>query len=543
MKSALRPYQNDLYISTRDALKTNKSVLIQLATGGGKTPISAAIIESVFLKDKRAWFITPRRNLVDQASEHLRKWGVQHGRIDASSIESRAYKIFVVSKETLSRRWDKIKNWPDIILIDEAHMNLDFQLELYKRAPLHTKFILFTATPERLDGRGLSIIGGGIADTMVQGPSIPELTRQGYLTPLRYFSPPLEGLRDLKTKGIDYDEEQLEELLTRRKIYGEVVGHYEKYGKGKAALGFCRSVKSAYQMAERFRDKGHNFHCIEGKMTHKEIKSMLDSLSNGTIEGLTTCDLVLYGVDVPRVEYGFSVRPTLSFSLLMQMIGRTLRPFKDEKTGYVKEDALWFDHVNMLLEHGINGVPPHYVEHIDWNFDGTEKRKKSKSDKNVKLCQFLDFMYCTNVHCSTCEHNPDKSVTDARRQMIIVPAELEEVKKPVEYKDRPLEFKIETEDKITEKILEYKQLKFDSKDEKEIKIVENKLFDIVDELCEIAETRILKAVNRPFWVYYTLAGENKHAVQIHILAAIQRAKNFKPGWIYFAKEKIKGRST
>ena len=186
MKSALRPYQNDLYISARDELKTNKSVLIQLATGGGKTPISAAIIESVFLKDKRAWFITPRRNLVDQASEHLRKWGVQHGRIDASSIESRAYKIFVVSKETLSRRWDKIKNWPDIILIDEAHMNLDFQLELYKRAPLHTKFILFTATPERLDGRGLSIIGGGIADTMVQGPSIPELTRQGYLTPLRY---------------------------------------------------------------------------------------------------------------------------------------------------------------------------------------------------------------------------------------------------------------------------------------------------------------------------------------------------------------------
>lgn len=523
MKTALRPYQNDLYTSARDELIKNKSVLIQLATGGGKTPISAAIIESVFLKEKRAWFITPRKNLVDQASEHLRKWGVQHGRIDAGSAESRAYKIFVVSKETLQRRWDKIKNWPDIILIDEAHMNLDFQLELYKRAPLNTKFILFTATPQRLDGRGLSIIGGGIAETMIQGPSIPKLTRQGYLTPLRYFSPPLEGLRDLKTKGIDYDEEQLEELLTRRKIYGEVVGHYEKYGKGKAALGFCRSVKSAYQMAERFRDKGHNFHCIEGKMSHKEIKSMLQALSDGTIEGLTTCDLVLYGVDVPRVEYGFSVRPTLSFALLMQMIGRTLRPFKDDKTGYVKQDALWFDHVNMLLEHGIDGMPPHYMENIEWNFDGTEKRKKDKSLKNIKLCQYLDFMYCNNVHCSTCVHNPDKSITDCRQPMIIIPAELEEVKKPVPLADREWDDRKEIEDRIHEVILEYKE-------------DVNVLPSVIDKLVKIADD----CGYSPFWIYHQLVTD-KHAVQIQILSAIAKAKNFKPGWIWFATQKIKAK--
>jgi hypothetical protein len=251
---------------------------------------------------------------------------------------------------------------------------------------------------------------------------------------------------------------------------------------------------------------------------------MLDSLSNGTIEGLTTCDLVLYGVDVPRVEYGFSVRPTLSFSLLMQMIGRTLRPFKDEKTGYVKQDALWFDHVNMLLEHGINGVPPHYVEHIDWNFDGTEKRKKSKADKNVKLCQYLDFMYCTNVHCSTCEHNPDKSVTDARRQMIIVPAELEEVKKPVALADRDLPERRQIENDIIEQVLKFKEN-------------ENELPSVIDALVKIADD----CGYSPFWIYHQLVTENKHAVQIHILAAIQRAKNFKPGWIYFAKEKIKSK--
>lgn len=523
--TALRPYQETLYSQARESLKNNRAVLLQLATGGGKTPVASAMMESVYGKNKRAWFITPRKNLVDQASEHLKKWGVPHGRIDALNQESRAFKIHVVSKETLQRRWDKIKEWADLIIIDEAHLNLDFQIELYSKAPLSTKFILYTATPERLDGRGLSVQGGGIADIMIEGPSIPELTRQGYLTPIRYFSPPLDGLSDLKYKGTEVDEEQFEELLQRKKIYGEVVGHYEKHGKGRPALGFCRSVKSAYQMAERFREKGHNFYCIEGTQSHKEIKQMLTALQNGTIDGLTTCDLVLYGVDIPRIEYGFSVRPTLSFALMMQMIGRLTRPFRDEKTGYEKQDALWFDHVNMLLEHGVNGVPPHYLDHIDWNFHGTEKRKRDKTLKNVKLCPHLDFLYCQNPTCSTCEHNPDKSVKDARKPMIIVPAELEEVKKPVALADRLPDDRREIEDNISEQVLKYKS-------------EPDELPSIINELVKIADD----CGYSPFWIYHQLVTENKHAVQVHILAAIQRAKNFKPGWIYFAKEKIKGRS-
>ena len=50
--------------------------------------------------------------------------------LETLNQESRAFKIHVVSKETLQRRWEKIKEWPDLIIIDEAHINLDFQIEL-----------------------------------------------------------------------------------------------------------------------------------------------------------------------------------------------------------------------------------------------------------------------------------------------------------------------------------------------------------------------------------------------------------------------------
>ena len=183
------------------------------------------------------------------------------------------------------------------------------------------------------------------------------------------------------------------------------------------------------------------------------------------------------------------------------------------------------DHVNQILEHGVNGVPPHYLDKIDWNFHGTEKRKRDKTLKNVKLCPHLDFLYCQNPTCSTCEHNPDKSVKDARRPMIIVPAELEEIKKPVAMADRNYDDRRIIEDKISEQVLKFKS-------------APDELPSVIDELVKIADD----CGYSPFWIYHQLVTENKHAVQVHILAAIQRAKNFKPGWIYFAKEKIKGRS-
>ncbi len=514
--TALRPYQETLYNQARELLKNNRAVLLQLATGGGKTPVMAAMCESVTEKGKRAWIVVPRKELLNQASAHLSKWGVQHGIIAAGQTESRAFKIHVVSKDTLIRRYDKIKNWPDLLLMDEAHLYIDRQIEIISHLPETSKIIGMTATPERLDGRGLS----EVYTSLIEGSSIPDLIRQGYLTDLEYYAPPLEGLSDLKFKGTEIDEETFEELLQRKKVYGKVIEHYKKYGNGKAALIFCRSVKSAHHTAQEFKNHGYNFEAIDGTMPDKTVSQILEAHRSGKIQGICNCLLATYGVDIPRVEYIADISPTLSLALYMQKIGRGLRPFPG------KEKLIYMDHVNQILEHGVNGIPPHYLDKINWNFHGTEKRKRDKTLKNVKLCPHLDFLYCQNPTCSTCSHNPDKSVTDARKPMIIVPAELQEIKKPVAMSDMNYDDRRITEDKISEQVLKFKS----SPEE---------LPNVIDELVKIADD----CGYSPFWIYHQLVTENKHAVQVHILAAIQRAKNFKPGWIYFAKEKIKGRST
>jgi len=312
--------------------------------------------------------------------------------------------------------------------------------------------------------------------------------------------------------------------LQRKKIYGELVGHYSKYGKGKSALIFCRSVKSAYQTAERFREKGFNFHCIEGQMSDVKRRELINGLTNGTIDGLTNCEIATYGIDIPRVEYGASIRPTLSRALYMQMIGRILRPFTDSVTGYKKQDAMFFDHVNLILEHQDEkypGIPLHYVPEITWNFHGTEKRKRNKNSKNVVLCPHLDFLYCNTPHCSTCEHNPDKgTTTDCRKPMVIIPAQLKEIKKPLTFSERPLEERREIQDRIGSAVLDYKKTMGPGP---------------IGELLKIAD----ELGYREMWVYHRLTDENSHAVNVPLLHEIARQKGYKHGWVWFAMKKIK----
>lgn len=514
----LRDYQDDLFIRARRALIKDHSICIQLATGGGKTPIMAAMCEAILTKNKTAWVVVPRNELLFQMSKHLLKWGVSHGLISANSNESKAYKIHVVSKDTLIRRYEKIKVWPDFIFFDEAHIALDRQIEIISHLPETSKQIGFTATPERLDGRGLS----EVYQSLIEGPSIPWLTEKGYLTQLDYFAPPIEGLDELKRSGTELDAESLDDLLKRKKIYGEVVGHYETHGKGMAALIFCRNVKAAYETAENFRNRGFNFHCLEGKLSNKRRADLINALTNGEIDGLTNCEIATYGLDIPRIEYGASIRPTLSKSLYLQMIGRLLRPFTDIKTGYVKTKALFFDHVNLILEHqeeDYPGVPLHYVPQIKWNFEGLKKKKRKKLETNIKLCPYLDFFYCEKPHCSTCIHNKDQK-PDARQPMVVVPTELEKAPKPVSMAKMPSLERKKYQDNINSIVMQYKT---------------DPSNDLIVALLKIAK----ECGYAVTWVYHQLTSDERYTVNIPLLHEIAKIKGYKSKWVHFVIDKIK----
>ena len=418
---ALRDYQLADVAALSPLVAAHRTVFYQLPTGAGKTAVISAITATAYSRDFRVWFVVPRNELLQQASEHFARWKVPHGLIAAGKEESRAFRVHVVSKDTLLRRLrtreKAVKNWPDLIIFDEAHLYYDAQIEIIALLPPHTRVMGQSATPERFDGRGLGmrilegVNIGGPYEVIHYGPSIPWLTEREFLVPLRYFAPPpVAGFEKLHFRGTDMIESEYEEFIDKNKriIYGDVIKFYRKYGRrenprpgqnpNKPALIFTRSVKSAQETSDAFNAEGLNFRPIWGEMPQQDRDFCFRGIREERLDGLVNCDLATYGVDIPNLEYGASIRLTLSRALYFQMVGRLLRPYPG------KREAHFIDHANMIEAHQdprYPNVPLFFIPDIQWNFGGTEKRERAPSDSGrMRLCPLKDYQYCTDPACA-----------------------------------------------------------------------------------------------------------------------------------------------
>lgn len=418
----LREYQSVDVDEVRPLVTAHDAVLHQLPTGGGKTAEVSAIVSMIGAKNPHfvVWFVVPRNELVQQASEHFRKWKIAHGLIIAGREESRAFKVQIVSKDTLLRRLHRVKNWPNVLIFDEAHLYYDAQLLIIAEARARKpglKVIGLTATPERLDGRGLGVLVvagenvGGPYNVIHYGPSIPWLTQREFLVPLRYFAPPPpSGFEKLHWRGTEVVSRDYDAYIDRNKrvIYGSVVDYYRKYGRrenpsegqnpNRPALIFTGSVKSARETAAAFCDAGFDFRPIWGEMPRAERDHAFRAARAEDIDGLVNCDLATYGVDIPNLEYGASIRFTLSRALYFQKVGRLLRPYPG------KREAFFFDQANLIRYHQdprYPDVPLFFVPDVQWNFTGlAEREKATRAGPPMRFCPFRDNEYCQDPACS-----------------------------------------------------------------------------------------------------------------------------------------------
>jgi superfamily II DNA or RNA helicase len=417
--------------------------------------------------------------------------------------------LHLVSKDTLIRRYDKIEIPPEFLILDEAHLYYDQQANIQEHYP-DARIVGVSASPERLDGRGLS----DLYDVLVDGPDIRWLTERGYLVPPRYFAPPFDGLETLHRRGYEYDEADLAELLERRQVYGSAIEHYEKHAAGKTALVFARSVAAAEDVAGRFAARGWRFEPVSGRTPPKQRATLIAALKAGELHGAVTCEIATYGLDVPRVECLIMLRPTLSRALYTQMIGRGLRPYRD------KTECVILDHVGLLAEHG------HPLAPYTWQFDGREKRARGATDPDFRLHLCPEtFLWCERPSCVGCEHNTTGRKTRAEH---VVDCQLVEEPPPVALEARPLEERQIYQDRLGA-ALEAARAALDAG-------------DIAAAHGPIDEALALgRQIGRnPMWLYHRLS-MGRVSVNVPLLHEIARCEGYKPGWVWFKKKQIRAR--
>ena len=151
----LREYQQDAVHELRAAIQRHGSAVYCLPTGGGKTVVAGEIARLAAEKGSRTFFLVHRRELVKQAVDTLLEAvpGVSIG-VECPGWPQMPWAPLQVGMvQSVARRQRVAK--PDLVIIDEAHHARAKTWETVLGRWPDARRIGLTATPQRLDGKGL----------------------------------------------------------------------------------------------------------------------------------------------------------------------------------------------------------------------------------------------------------------------------------------------------------------------------------------------------------------------------------------------------
>jgi len=400
----LRPYQEKLLADIDSAFRAGyRRPLIVMPTGSGKTIVFAVSIQCEAAQHRKALVLAHRREIIHQTADKLRALGVIPGIVMAGEKPRPMLDAQVASVQTLFARGIKreVMALPpaDLGIVDEAHHSPAASYRQILEAYPDTRWLGFTATPERGDGRGL----GGFFDTLIEGPQVAELKDLGFLVGTRVFAPYNPDLTGVATRAGDYVASQLAERMDRVKLVGDIVQNWHQHAEGRQTVVFASSVAHSVHLREAFREAGVRAAHIDGSTPKDERDAALAQLASGEITVLSNCAVLCEGWDTPATGCCVLARPTKSMGLFRQMIGRVLRPAEG------KTDAIVIDHSGATFRHGFA------EDFVVWTLNPDTKAARNETHEqreNVFNSRLVECSNCSAIRtagapCPHCGFQPE----------------------------------------------------------------------------------------------------------------------------------------
>lgn len=404
MSLIMRPYQQDAIDNVyAEWARGKRFVVLVMPTGSGKAACLCEVARIEAERGQRVLITAHRQELITQLSTTLARNGLRHQVIAAATTVKYAVRlhmetvgkcfvdpnarVFVASVQSMkAENVTNLAAFGDKLTIigDEFH-HYTKQSQTWGKVftPLDqagARGLGLTATPCRADGRGLSRETDGYGDSMVIGPTMRDLITMGYLSDYRIYCPPsdlhLDRVKTSATTG-DYVEKELKAEIQSSHIVGDIVGHYLRIAPGKRGITFTVGVDMAEEVAEQYRARDVPAIAVSGRMSDYDRIQALRDLKSGKILQVVNDSVLTEGTDEPTVEVISFVRPTQSYGLYCQMIGRGTRI--SPETG--KDRTIIIDHVGNVMRHGLPDAPR------EWSLDRRERRSSGKSDaQTIRAC-------------------------------------------------------------------------------------------------------------------------------------------------------------
>lgn len=403
----LRPYQQKAIKMLWEYMRQSpgKNPVLVLPTGSGKSHVISAVCQEAIkgYRHTRILMLTHVKEIIEQNAKKLKEaWPEAPLGIYSASVGEKCIKqITFAGIQSLVRSPEKI-GFIDVVIIDECHLVSHKNIGRYRDLLTYLKdnnpnliVIGLTATPWRLT-HGLITKGDTIWDDIIEPVTIIELIKDGYLSILRSkFTDHQIDTSKVRKHGGEFINKDLQAAVDIDKhnlrIAKEIV---ERAGDRKKWLLFCTGVKHAKNMRDALRSQGVTAEYIHGGMSRSQRERILNDHYEGRFTALCNCQILTTGYDSPNIDLLAMIRPTMSLSLYVQMIGRGMR-VKDHT-----DHCLVLDFAGNIEIHGpiTNLNIPDY------------RKKKKPGEAPIKVCpKCSEILHLSCMVCDACKYEFPKT--------------------------------------------------------------------------------------------------------------------------------------
>lgn len=405
MTLILRDYQTASIAALFDYWQAEAgNPLLVLPTGAGKSLVMASIMQQLLdgWPTLRIACITHVRELISQNySELVGIWPWAPAGIYSAGLGRRdsQAQILFAGIQSVAKKAAPVGH-VDIVFIDECHLigrSADtsygtFIRDLRAINP-DLKIVGLTATPYRLDSGRLDEPDPRDPDTaplfdkVAYEVSIRDLIDAGHLS--RLVSKATATTLDVSgvhRRGGEFIAGELESAINTSEIVTAAVDEIIRLAAGRRSwLAFCAGVAHAYAVRDELRRRGIPSETIEGSMAPGDRDGIIAAFRAGKIRALTNANVLTTGFNVPQVDLLAMLRPTMSTSLYVQMVGRGSRNAPG------KENCLVLDFAGNVARHGpVDAVTP-------------RRPGEGGGDAPIKICpECASIIHASTMVCADC---------------------------------------------------------------------------------------------------------------------------------------------
>jgi len=183
-------------------------------------------------------------------------------------------------------------------------------------APQDRLLVGFTATPNRTDAVGLSVVFQTIAFSYPMKAAI----KDAWLAPPRALAVATDAsLEGVRTTAGEFNQKDLATAVNTPQRNAQALLAWQQHALGRPTLGFTVDVAHAHAAADLWQKTGHRFMPISGQTPDDDRRMLLRQYTEGQIDGLFNAMLLTEGTDLPRTSCILHLKPTKSATLYEQM--------------------------------------------------------------------------------------------------------------------------------------------------------------------------------------------------------------------------------